>query len=153
MAVSWDAALCSLAISLLTEAVSTSEMSVSVYRLHGAIWQKTAMFRLLVVRTWNLTKRYLIRYEAGTSIRSPTVTQVFKKCPFTQADCSTPCSKNLAMELCHGPGKCSSHTMCHRSLPVASEHTLASERVTSIEILNQNFVISLISLSILSLLM
>jgi hypothetical protein len=42
------------AIALMMEAVSTSETSSVSTRLHGAISQKTAIFVLVAVRTWNL---------------------------------------------------------------------------------------------------
>jgi hypothetical protein len=42
-------------ISLLMKAVSHSEVLVSVYKLCGAALQKTTIFILIAVKTWNLT--------------------------------------------------------------------------------------------------
>jgi hypothetical protein len=64
----WYAALCSLvetdyisevltACSIrVMKAAGTSETSVSFCRLHGATSQKTVIFKLVAVRTLNLTK-------------------------------------------------------------------------------------------------
>jgi hypothetical protein len=38
-------------MAMMMEAVSTSETSVIIYRLHGATWRKTAIFILVALRT------------------------------------------------------------------------------------------------------
>jgi hypothetical protein len=50
MAVLWDVARWAM-ITLMMEAVSTSETSVSIYRVHGATSQKTDIFIIVAVRT------------------------------------------------------------------------------------------------------
>jgi hypothetical protein len=59
MAVFWDAALCSLVgtvrrITLVMEAVISSETSVSIYQITSVTSQKTAIFTLVIMTASNV---------------------------------------------------------------------------------------------------
>jgi hypothetical protein len=51
----------------IVAAVSTSEMSVNIYQTTWCTPQKTAIFILTTVRTWNLTDKHNVEEEACPS--------------------------------------------------------------------------------------